>query len=80
MTNVVGLDKAQKGGDYGCIVEGYYLDGVFTMTKYHMIKRDNSKPCVHDFAVTDDILDFCIHCGETRPVSRPISPPHLPQK
>jgi hypothetical protein len=23
--------------------------------------------CRHDFAVTDDVLDYCIRCGETRP-------------
>lgn len=25
---------------------------------------DGAMPCAHDFAVTDDILDYCIHCGD----------------
>ena len=25
--------------------------------------------CRHDFAVTDDVLDYCIVCGETRPAA-----------
>lgn len=37
----------------------------------HLTKRaaDGATPCAHDFAVTDDVFDYCIHCGEQRPAA-----------
>lgn len=65
---VVGLDKS-NGEDEGAITEGYWLNGVFTVTKVHPLKHRTAGGaiCRHDFAVTDDVLDYCIRCGETRP-------------
>ena len=28
---------------------------------------DGTTPCAHDFAVTDDVFNYCIHCGAKRP-------------
>jgi hypothetical protein len=67
---VVGLDKS-NGEDEGAITEGYWLNGVFTVTKVHRLtqRAADGAICRHDFAVTDDVLDYCIRCGETRPAS-----------
>ncbi len=67
----VGVDKAH-GEDEGVIVEGYWLNGVYTVTKEHRLTKraaDGATPCAHDFAVTDDVFDYCIHCGEQRPAA-----------
>lgn len=61
---VVGLDKS-NGKDKGALTEGYWLNGVFTITKVHLLTADGNI-CQHDFAATDDVLDYCIKCGETR--------------
>lgn len=67
----VGVDKAH-GEDIGVIVEGYWLNGVYTVTKEHRLTKraaDGATPCAHDFAVTDDVFVYCIHCGEKRPAA-----------
>ena len=30
---------------------------------------DGATPCAHDFAVTDDVFDYCIHCDDQRPAA-----------
>jgi len=65
---VVGLDLSNDE-DEGAIAEGYWLNGVFTVTKVHRLthRKASGAICRHDFDVTDGTLDYCIRCGETRP-------------
>ncbi len=63
----VGLDKS-NGKDEGAITEGYWLNGVFTITKVHRLTQRGAI-CFHDFAVKDGAFDYCIKCGETRPAA-----------
>ena len=59
--NSIGIDKAHNN-DEGTITEGYWLNGIFTITKVHRLSK-NPEICDHDFATTDDTFDYCIHCG-----------------
>ncbi len=34
------------------------------------LAADGATPCTHDFATTDDVFDYCIHCGEKHPVPK----------
>lgn len=66
--NFIGVDKAH-GEDIGMMVEGYWLNGIFTVTKEHRLTKravDGATPCDHDFSATDDVFNYCIRCGEKR--------------
>ena len=65
----VGVDKAH-GEDIGVMVEGYWLNGVFTVTKEHRLTKravDGATPCAHRFHAEDESYLYCIDCGEKTP-------------
>ena len=67
----VGVDKAH-GEDIGVMVEGYWLNGVFTVTKEHRLTKravDGATPCAHRFHSEDESYLYCIDFGEKTPIN-----------
>lgn len=63
----VGVDlPSAETKDIGVLLEGYWLNGVFTITQEHVLKPDPNGECVHRYDATDGIFDYCIDCGKAK--------------
>lgn len=63
----IGVDPA-VGPDVGVLVEGVFVSGKYRIEKRHILRSPEN--CEHDYAATDDIFDYCIHCGDKRLITK----------